>query len=448
MKKLLLMLAVPMFLAFSLKAGNVNVKVNIANAYGKTVNIKVADKTYEIKMNEAGKGSVDIDIVGEAFATFDYPRVMAADLYLTEGKNIEITFDLKNRGNDLAVKCDDRGVNAYLFDLKKNNPIAYEDYKLGEAEFLSKIDAVLEQKTKELDPKPFSKMFKKIQRVNLLYSLSGNLAMYPDYHVWMTKKDDYKPSEKFYNKLEGLVKEYPEHLILNSYKQFMKEGIMALGAKDVEEDDNTKVATEASKIAAKLKTQSFKEELIYGFTDGAISRSGIDGTDDLLKLFVANVKDPKKVEAINKLVEKWSKLAKGLDSPKFNYKDINGKMVSLDDLKGKYVYIDCWATWCGPCCREIPHLQKLEHDYASKNIHFVSISCDRDIKAWENKVKTDNLGGVQLNIGKDRAFMNAYMVIGIPRFILLDKEGKIVTAVAPRPSSKQIRRLFDSLNGL
>ena len=64
------------------------------------------------------------------------------------------------------------------------------------------------------------------------------------------------------------------------------------------------------------------------------------------------------------------------NAPNFNLPNQNGETISLSDLKGKYVYIDVWATWCGPCIAEIPSLKKVEKLYHNKNIEFVSISID------------------------------------------------------------------------
>ena len=151
------------------------------------------------------------------------------------------------------------------------------------------------------------------------------------------------------------------------------------------------------------------------------------------------------------------KIAKGRPSPKFeNYIDIKGGKKSLDSFKGKYVYIDVWATWCGPCIREIPALDKLEKEYHSKNIAFVSISTDESRrsggsweaaeKKWSNFVKDRNMSGIQLWSGKDTRFQQEYQINGIPRFILIDPQGNIVDANAPRPSDPRLRNIFNSLN--
>ena len=124
---------------------------------------------------------------------------------------------------------------------------------------------------------------------------------------------------------------------------------------------------------------------------------------------------------------------------------VNGT-VNSEDLKGKVVLINIFATWCGPCQREIPHLQKLEEKYHGKDIYLVSISCDNTKKAWENRVRA-GLKGIQLHFVNGDTFMNDYMIKGIPRFILLDKEGKMISVDMSRPSDpKTIAKLDELLN--
>jgi thiol-disulfide isomerase/thioredoxin len=147
---------------------------------------------------------------------------------------------------------------------------------------------------------------------------------------------------------------------------------------------------------------------------------------------------------ITEMYKKLTRLDKGKPSPKFfDYENYAGGTTSLDDFKGKYVYIDVWATWCSPCRAEIPHLEKVEKQYHDKNIVFVSISIDKEKqkKAWRKMIADKNMGGVQL-LAKDKKFMDEYVVLGIPRFILIDPEGKIVDQEAPRPSDPKLIELF------
>lgn len=149
---------------------------------------------------------------------------------------------------------------------------------------------------------------------------------------------------------------------------------------------------------------------------------------------------------------------KGTPSPSFvNYENYAGGNTSLSDLKGKYVYMDIWATWCGPCIREIPALKKIEKQFEGKNIEFVSVSVDEgrgykgDAAAaylgWKRMIADKDLGGMQLlaDNGFRSQFIQDYKINGIPRFILIDPDGNIVNADAPRPSSPQLVELFNTL---
>lgn len=146
----------------------------------------------------------------------------------------------------------------------------------------------------------------------------------------------------------------------------------------------------------------------------------------------------------------FTSLKKGQPSPKFNYPDINGKNVSLDDLKGKYVYVDVWATWCGPCKREIPFLKELDEEYKGKDLAIVSLSIDKmeNKDKWLKMVKDQQLQGIQILADKDwnSEFVTSYNITGIPRFILIDPEGNIYNSNAPRPSDPRLKELLSSLS--
>lgn len=158
-------------------------------------------------------------------------------------------------------------------------------------------------------------------------------------------------------------------------------------------------------------------------------------------------------------IAKRSLFRKGTSSPRFvNYENFAGGNTSLKDLKGKYVYIDIWATWCGPCIREIPSLKKLENQFEGKNIQFLSISVDEGrgykgdaaaaYQGWKKMIAEKELGGMQLlaDNGFRSKFIQDYKVNTIPRFILLNPKGNIVNADAPRPSNPQLVKILNALS--
>lgn len=121
----------------------------------------------------------------------------------------------------------------------------------------------------------------------------------------------------------------------------------------------------------------------------------------------------------------------------FNYPDKDGKMVSLSDFKGKVVLVDIWATWCGPCKMEIPHLKTLEKELHGTDVVILSISVDaeRDKEKWLSMIKEKELGGIQLFAsGMNSKIAKDYKISSIPRFMVFDRKGNIVSADSVRPS--------------
>lgn len=124
---------------------------------------------------------------------------------------------------------------------------------------------------------------------------------------------------------------------------------------------------------------------------------------------------------------------KGAAFPDVALKDADGNAVDFNKFKGKYVYVDLWASWCVPCCREVPNLQQLEKELEGGNVEFVSISIDSKEAPWKKKMAELNMHGNQL-FNSDAKLCEKLNVSGIPFFLIYDKEGKLYMYNAPRPS--------------
>lgn len=119
-------------------------------------------------------------------------------------------------------------------------------------------------------------------------------------------------------------------------------------------------------------------------------------------------------------------------------------------IKGKVAYIDFWATWCVPCCKEIPFMEKVYEKFKdNENIVFVSISQDDNRKAWEKKVDRDNpqWPNFIFDVKTGREFLDAMGINAIPRFIIVGRDGKIISVDAARPSNKDIEKTLNEALG-
>ena len=121
--------------------------------------------------------------------------------------------------------------------------------------------------------------------------------------------------------------------------------------------------------------------------------------------------------------------------------DSKGQKVDFSTFKGKYVYIDVWASWCAPCCKEVPYLQALEKEMEGGDVVFVSVSTDTDVEAWKAKMVALNMHGNQL-LDRDNELCKRLNVGGIPFFVIYDKEGKLHTYGAMRPSTGNSLKQF------
>jgi thiol-disulfide isomerase/thioredoxin len=129
--------------------------------------------------------------------------------------------------------------------------------------------------------------------------------------------------------------------------------------------------------------------------------------------------------------EKFKAEAVGKASMDFEFENIDGKKLKLSDFKGKYVLLDFWGTWCGPCRSEIPNLVKVYEKFNDKGFEIISISSDLMLKTkskedFKKFVKENNMTWTQTLDSEDRKIHDLYKISHWPTLFLLDRDGKII----------------------
>ncbi|MFP9118630.1 redoxin family protein [Flavobacterium sp. RNTU_13] len=212
-----------------------------------------------------------------------------------------------------------------------------------------------------------------------------------------------------------------------------------------ETDDNTKALT----AIAQLKPGEFKDKmLLWQLRNSLREASNTQERVALEQSYGTRFANPRFTQNIMELSAKLNNIEKGKPAPEIALTNLQGKPATLAQLRGKYVAIDVWATWCGPCRQESPYFEKLAIKYKGENIQFVGISTDHQIDKWYFEAKLKSSSVLQLHAADDKTFSNDYDIQGIPRFILIDKEGKIVNADMPRPSDKTFEQVIRRELGL
>lgn len=173
---------------------------------------------------------------------------------------------------------------------------------------------------------------------------------------------------------------------------------------------------------------------------GSVSQELVDEANQ----YLLNMKNAEFVIELRNKIEQVSRLLKGKPAIDFEMTDAEGNIHKLSDFKGKVIYLDFWATWCGPCVYESPYFEKLAKEFEGKDIVFIPISTDNDKEAWIQFITLHKKELPQYN-SLDKKITSDWMLYGIPRFIIIDKEFNIVDANAPRPSQPETKDILSSL---
>lgn len=183
-----------------------------------------------------------------------------------------------------------------------------------------------------------------------------------------------------------------------------------------------------------------KEEIAFLTADEAIDKT------DSLDLFFKTYKNfTKNEEHLKKITTKYLNLkgiVKGKQAPNFEFTNEKGELISLADFQGYVIYLDIWATYCKPCLEEIEPSKKLQKKLLNKKIKFVNICIESKRESWLNLIRKKEFTGIQLYSTKEdeEKFKESYVVQGIPRYIIIDKEGKIYDINAKRPSDAELEK--------
>lgn len=427
----------------------------ITNSRGSEITFKKPNnKEFSETIKVALDGSfLDTLLIETGIYTFQNGR-NRAEIFVGAGNDLAINFDARDFENTLTFSGEGSEISSYLFEKQKQlKKLMGEDnsiYILDEAAYVSKLKEIKTAFEKLIsNSKGISNDFKEKEKRNLNYTYLVRLNNYQMFHSHYANDPGFKTSDGFLKGLDEITYDNEEDFLYSADYRTLATSYYRRQAADLVRKEKINNDIAFIKVVGALQNNTMKNDLIYERVKYAFTNS--EDLEGLYKQFMATSTNEAHKKEITESYTKFKTVVKGQPSPKFkDYENFAGGTTSLDDLKGNYVFINVWGTWSSPNPREMNFIKELEITYKGSKIKFVSISVDRaaDHDKWKSVVGENKFAGIQLFADKDMesGFVQDYLIKTTPRYILVDPNGIIVNANAPRPSSKRLTRLFSELN--
>ena len=404
-------------------------------------------------------------------------------LYLHPNTHIEVDFQKKGTrfSGDLAL------INTYMDDLRKiddkrsdyKNVWSTENDRIKSKDSLETYLAAIKLFGADFDKKISSDASLSNYERNLLHSLNTGFETYRrlDFDFFKLLEDrqlyyDNEDSEQINKYQDSVTHAYFSGLTINPhllkvngsyYNWYLNIGsrmpelmeIYYKQYKDYRVSYDYLKTTVRSNASLAPHHDFVMSNLIAGYVLDGVA---YDKMFDLISAFSKDYPHSKYLSELEEILGEYATLKPGTPMKDFTMSDKNGKTFRLSDYKGKLIYVDVWATWCGPCVEEFPYSKKLVERYRKhQDLVFLFLSKDNNLKSWKNfLLKNPSLRGVHaiqptkkddydhLNIDSNNV-MRLYKISGIPRYILIGKDGRIINYNAARPSELVKNKYLDSL---
>lgn len=379
--------------------------------------------------------------VGKSYTSF----------FIKNNYNLEVSVDATNFYKTLKFSGKGSDVNNFSVaykNLKAQLIVDAKTFYLKPLDtFLSKLQQNKEAYLKLLDNSNLSKEDQVLQAKIIENDYLLTRFNYDQWNHYHTSLHPILPSN-YYDPIKNMnIDDEAAFVNDKSYRNLIINNWNLISKDAIKNDPSINIIDFTKKHTKNLKSTKIKD-YITSMLMKEMNQNNINIETDYIEI-LSMLTDANKKERLTQRYNSAKNTKTKMSTVGFNYENFDGSQTSLNNFKGKLVYIEIWATWCGPCLREQPALTKLITDYKGKNIEFVSISIDtkKDYEKWRKMVVEKNVGGTQLIADKslESDFMKAFSVGLIPRSILLDETGKIIESAAPKPSSPNIRKLLNKL---
>lgn len=396
--------------------------------------------------------SVEFEMPEAAIGTLRHGR-SSIQLFLEPGDKLEMTADAGNWLESIAFSGKAAAVNNFLVAYQRdllpgvgNSFVSNAAANLDPQAFTAAMDSVARLKMDFMaafaEKEALSQAFTAWFETEVKYEKFTQLLSYPAMHQRFNNLETLPElPENYYAFLENPGLFDGSRLNSETYVNFL---MAYLG--HCADDHKARFSEDASanEINYTLAGELVAGESGYYVQAISINREFNYGDLDKALALYENFMETSGSEDLKARVTKtWNgiqALMPGNPAPDFTMTDINGNEVSLSDFRGKVVYLKFWASWCGPCMRQVPPAAELKKRLADQDdLVFMYVSIDTDPEAWRNSVERNQISGIHFQTpGRERGTPALYQVKWIPTFFIIGKDGNIFDNRPPQPSDANV----------
>lgn len=403
----------------------------------------------KLDRNTSNEFVLEIDKSKLGHYTYISPSGRYYTIYVNDGANII----LETSGDSIIFKGDNAEENKYVNTYKYLGYTPNDGVKMFSSKWIAARNKEVADLSARVDQTSFSESFKRLQKAMYKYT-DMRLRLEGPVNAVAFRNETPELAPEYFDFLKDLTFEEDEIVLVPkwwmamelAFEQMERDGVIPVSTKDYLDLYAKRIKND--KVRSAFLLEILNNTLLKGFSDDFANYLVIADNymvTDTDKAELSAVK-----EKFAQLTERNQPVARGTVAPDFLAKDINGKEYRLSDYKGKVVLVDFWFTGCSPCKAEMPHLEKIAREMKDENIQFISMSLDTGdglIQAWKEFIakKGDETLNLNLPDGFRSPIVKQYLIRGVPRILIVDKEGKIVDAYAKRPSDPKLKKQLEEL---
>jgi len=406
--------------------------------------------------DEQNQFSVEFEMSEAAMGTLRHGRTNI-QLFLEPGDVLEINADANNWLETIAFSGKAAAVNNFFVAFQRdllpglgNSFMNSAAANLSPEAFVVTIDSVATLKLGFMAGFPESNKltaaFLAWFETEVLYDKYTRLLSYPAMHQRFNSLEKLPElPENYYAFLEDPDLFDGSRLNNETYVNFL---LAYLGFCAVDHRDRFGADASVNELNFALAGELIAGESGYYLQAISINREfnygSLDKARVLYEKFIKTSDSDDLKERVTKTWEGIQALMPGNPAPDFTMTDINGNEVSLSDFHGKVVYLKFWASWCGPCMRQVPPAAELKKRLADQqDLVFLYVSIDTDLNAWRSAVERNNITGVHFQTpGRERGVPTLYQVKWIPTFFIIGKDGNIFENRPPQPADPNVDEML------